>query len=216
MELGIAENVVMSGEESIALSNGPNPDGSGGEERLEYTRQLLRHWDATGQKEPLFVDWKPYTHPQLGAVEVGGLMETMHMNPMMATMGPIMAGCHASILHHAKQHPTAAVEALEVDACGGGVWRVRATVANRGALPTHVTQKGLALGRFAPVVATLAPAEGVKLLSQAGHVELGHLPAVIGTAGAEWFVQAPAGGVLGTLKVLGAAGGDSEVAVVAG
>ena len=45
------------------------------------------------------VEWTAYEHPQLGRVEVGGLMETMHMNPMMATMGPIMAGCHASIMY---------------------------------------------------------------------------------------------------------------------
>ena len=38
-----------------------------------------RRRDNTGQKEPLFVDWHVYEHPQLGKVEVGGLMETMHM-----------------------------------------------------------------------------------------------------------------------------------------
>jgi hypothetical protein len=82
---GIAENVVMSGADSIALPR-DGPSGTGGEQRLGYTRQLLRHWDATGRAEPLFVDWVPYEHPQLGRVEVGGMLETPHMNPMMATM----------------------------------------------------------------------------------------------------------------------------------
>ena len=73
--------------------------------------------DSTGQKEPLFVDWKLYEHPQLGMVEIGGLMETMHMNPMMETMGPIMEGCHASIVHHAKQHPLVAVVRTQAVMC---------------------------------------------------------------------------------------------------
>lgn len=68
-----------------------------------------RRRDNTGQRELLFVDWKVYEHPQLGKVEIGGFMETMHMNPMMETMGPIMEGCHASIVHHAKQHPLVSV-----------------------------------------------------------------------------------------------------------
>jgi hypothetical protein len=40
-------------------------------------------------------------------------METMHMNPMMETMGPIMEGCQASIVHHAKQHPLVTVVRIQ-------------------------------------------------------------------------------------------------------
>ena len=50
----------------------------------------------------------------------------------------------------------------------------------------------------------------------AGHVELGHLPAVTGHSTAEWFVQADGAGenlCLGMLGVRGAAGGDLKMAV---
>ena len=59
-------------------------------------------------------------------------------------------------------------ESLEVESFGGNVYRVRATIANRGALPTHVTNKGKELGRFQTVLASLRPAEGVMLLSSEG------------------------------------------------
>ena len=56
-------------------------------------------------------------------------------------------------------------ESMDVESFGGNVYRVRATIANRGALPTHVTNKGKELGRFQTVLASLRPAEGVMLLS---------------------------------------------------
>ena len=179
VELGIAENIVMNGAESIDLRSG----GINGEdETLDFTRRLMKHWDYTGQKEPLFVDWQAFDHPQLGKVEIGGLMETMHMNPLMETMGPIMEGCHASILHHAKHHakhhPAVQVESLEVEPSGDSTYRERATITNRGLLSSHVTSKGRELGRFAPVMASLRPAPGVQLISQKGHLDLGHLQGV--------------------------------------
>ena len=44
------------------------------------------------------------------------------MNPMMATMGPIMAGCHECILHHAKMHPWVKLEGLNTIHVGAGVY----------------------------------------------------------------------------------------------
>ena len=119
----------------------------------------------------------------------------------------------ASIVHHAKHHPAVQIESLEVEPCGDSVYRVRATVANRGLLPSFVTNKGRSLGRFAPVMASLRPAPGVELISQKGHLDLGHLQGVSGTAVGEWFVKAAGVTELGSLSVRGAAGGDSTVSV---
>ena len=55
------------------------PGINGEDQTLEFTRKLMKHWDGTGQKEPLFVDWKEFDHPQLGKVEIGGLMETVRL-----------------------------------------------------------------------------------------------------------------------------------------
>jgi hypothetical protein len=109
-------------------------------------------------------------------------------------------------------------ENMNVESFGGNVYRVRATIANRGALPTYVTNKGKELGRFQTVLASLRPAEGVTLLSSEGHVELGHLSAVTGHSNVEWFVQVDGASAkgnlcLGTLGVRGAAGGDVQLAV---
>ena len=175
-------------------------------------------WDniPVKQREPLFVEWAPFQHPQLGLVEVGGLMETYHMNPMMCTMRPIMSSCHRCVMEHARMHPDLVMESLSVDPCGNGVYHVRAQVANRGVLPTHVTNKALELQRFEPVRLSLAcdAAAGVQLLSDIGHVEVGHLAGITGNGSAEWFVQADGdssaakGLLLGKLHVTGACGGD--------
>jgi len=59
-------------------------------------------------------------------------------------------------------------ESVDVEPFGGNIYRVRAAIANRGALPTYVTNKGKELGRFQTVLASLRPAEGVMLLSSEG------------------------------------------------
>lgn len=134
-----------------------------------------------------------------------------------------MRGCHESILLHAKMHPWVQIEKVEVtpvgEGGGGGVYRVRALVANRGELPTHVTNHGRSLPRIAPVRASFVPAEGVELLSTPGHVELGHLAGVTGSGRAEWFVRAACAEapckLLGRLLVNGSCGGDVSRDVVA-
>eukprot|EP01047_Picozoa_sp_COSAG01_P025086 COSAG01_NODE_1570_length_9869_cov_360.007267_13_plen_136_part_00 len=134
-----------------------------------------------------------------------------------------MRGCHESILLHAKMHPWVQIEESEatpVEAeVGRGVYRVRARVANRGELPTHVTNHGRSLARFAPVRASFVPAEGVELLSAQGHVELGHLAGVTGSGRAEWFVRTAGeetpGKLLGQLRVQGSCGGDVSRDVLA-
>ena len=59
-------------------------------------------------------------------------------------------------------------DSVDVKSFGGSIYRVRATISNRGGLPTYVTNKGRELGRFQTVLASLRPAEGVMLLSNEG------------------------------------------------
>ena len=98
---------------------------------------------------------------------------------------------------------------LSVTAVADNLYRIRARVANRGAFPTHVTNKGKSLRRLRPVRVEFCPAEGVELLSARGHVDLGHLNGLTDSRLVEWFVSAPAGSQrLCEIYVLGGSGGN--------
>jgi murein tripeptide amidase MpaA len=179
----------------------------------EWMRRLLKWWDDRGQRDTLFEPWRPFEHPQLGAVELGGFHYTVLDNPLVSELRETVEGAYRFTVEHARQHPRIVVEELRVDQLDANVYRVRLRVANRGQLPTHVTNKGRQLRRMEPVVASFAPAAGVELLSAVGHLELGHVEGVTGSRVAEWFVALRGGATdqppaLGDLQVTGGTGGD--------
>lgn len=178
-------------------------------------RQLLRWWDAGGRRHRVFEPWRRFDHPQLGPVELGGLLYTAIDNPLVPALEPMVAGAYRFTRSFVERHPRVQAESVEVTGVGGDAYRIRARIANRGRLPTNVTNLGRGLPRMQPVRASLTPADGVELLSARGHLELGHLRALTGSRVVEWFVRAavPAGTELAVVRVLGGAGGDSRVQV---
>ena len=177
-------------------------------------RQLLRWWDGDGRRHPLFEPWRRFDHPQLGPVELGGLLFTAIDNPLVPGLQPMVDGAYRFTRSFAERHPRVRAEEVEVAPVGGDVYRIRARIANRGRLPTNITNQGLGLPRLQPVRASLMPADGVEMLSARGHLELGHLRALIGSRIVEWFMRAPAteaGAEIGVIRVLGGTGGDSRV-----
>ena len=185
------------------------------EEAEAQMRQVMKWWDKGGRKHPLFKPWRRVRHPQLGPVEIGGFLSCGLANQTLARLKRIARGTHAFTLEHARRHPQIIVEDLCAEAVGGGIWRIRARVANRGEFPTHVSARGADLRRLRPVRVEFHP-EG-ELLSRQGHYELGHLAGINGGRQLEWFVRAAGKGEkLGELCVFGGAGGNAVVEVMAG
>jgi hypothetical protein len=179
------------------------------EERERQMRKVLRWWDRQKRREPLFQPWKPFDHPQLGSVEIGGFLSHHQANPTLRDLRKIAAGTYRFAVEHAKRHPRVVLEDLSVTPVGGGVCRIRARAANRGEFPTHVTNKGKNLSRLRPVRVEFHPAKGVKLLSCRGHAEVGHLNGMTGSQILEWFVASPGSSdELCEIRVLGGAGGN--------
>ena len=174
------------------------------EEVDEWMRRLLKWWDDRGQRDPLFEPWRPFDHPQLGRVELGGFHYTVLDNPLVSELGETVEGAYRFTLAHARRHPQIVAEDLCVDRYDDSVYRIRLRVANRGQLPTHVTNKGKTLRRRLSESSS-SPAQAT--------LDLGHLAGVTGSRVAEWFVavregesnSAPA---LGELQVAGGTGGD--------
>jgi hypothetical protein len=130
-------------------------------------------------------------------------------NPTQADLREIAKGTYRFTLQHAAKHPWLRIEDLSVIVVAENIYRIRARVANRGAFPTHVTNKGKSLRRLRPVRVQFCPAEGVDLLSAQGHVDLGHLGGVTDSRLVEWFVSAPDGSqALCEIRALGGSGGN--------
>ena len=178
-------------------------------EQEAQMRQMMEWWDRQESCEPLFEQWKPFHHPQLGPVEIGGFLYTHLDNPSLSDLPQIVESAYRFTLKHAQKHPRVVIEALSADALSDRVYRIRACVANRGEFPTHISNKGKSLRRLKTVRVEFYPAEGVELLSAEGHIDIGHLPGITGSRVVEWFVAAPeADRGLCELHVLGGTGGN--------
>lgn len=186
------------------------------QEHEALMRRLLTWWDGQDPttRDPAFHEWTPFDHPQLGRVEIGGWLNRHMCGPTLADLARIAEGTYQFTLQHAAWRPRVGVEEVTVDAVGDGIYRIRARIANRGRLPTHVSNKGRGLRRLQPVAVDFVLAPGTRLLSLAGHRQLGHLAGVVGHSQQEWFVHRVGNGnVLCELRVRAGAGGTARVTV---
>jgi len=113
------------------------------EHPVEDDLKLLAWSDAqcAGQA---YVDWRPFMHPQLGAVEIGG-WDKMNFwrNPPPHLREREAARFPGWMTQIALSLPKLEVLRTEVRALGTDTWRVRLAVANSGWLPAYVTKLAL-------------------------------------------------------------------------
>ncbi|MFO1218456.1 MAG: M14 family zinc carboxypeptidase [Burkholderiaceae bacterium] len=171
--------------------------------------KLLR-WSDTQCGGRAYVDWTPFQHPQLGAVEIGGWDRLNywrnpppHLREREAARFPKWLSTLALAL------PKLEVLRTEVRALGPDTWRVRLAVTNSGYLPAHISKRALERKTARGVVFELVLPEGCSLVAGkprivgphlAGHGAKSSLQAFMPTrevtadrAVAEWVVRAPRG-----------------------
>ena len=84
--------------------------------------------------------WRPFSHPQLGDIEIGGmddfrLWTNAPPSHLRAEVTP-----HASFaVHQALMSPRLEILHTKAERLGDGTWRLEVGVANTGWLPTHVS-----------------------------------------------------------------------------
>jgi hypothetical protein len=131
-----------------------------------------------------FVDWEPFDHPQLGPVEIGGWTHMyMFRNPPPVSMakteeakGFLQETIHTNCLftlQHAACTPLIAIEETTAESLGDGLYKVTATVANTGFLPTFMTERALAHGTAKSVIVQLGGADEILIGQQT--TDIGHL-----------------------------------------
>jgi len=122
---------------------------------------MCRWCDARGVDG--YVPWRPFAHPQLGPVELGGVDAfRVWVNAPACVLKEEVAP-HADVaIYQALASPRLEVKGVWVDELGGGLWRVRAGVANVGWLGTEVTQWARDRGLVLPITLELSGVEVVE------------------------------------------------------
>jgi murein tripeptide amidase MpaA len=182
------------------------------EHSVEDDLKLLK-WSDEQCAGQAHLDWKPFQHPQLGAVELGG-WDKMNFwrNPPPHLREREAARFPAWMTQVALSLPRLELLRTEVRALGPDTWRVRIAVANSGWLPAYVTKRALARKAVRGVMFEIHLPEGdtsVSLVSGKTRVEgpqlEGHAPKnslqaflpnreITGDRAVnEWVVRAPKG-----------------------
>jgi murein tripeptide amidase MpaA len=152
------------------------------EEMAEDEQKLLR-WNDEALGGRGFIPWRPFDHPQLGPVEIGGWdPKWFRQNPPPELLEEEVRGPALFTLKHAAAMPRLTVEA-SAEPLAPGLWRLTAAVRNRGALPTYVTQAALNLKTAPPIRVTL---EGALPVTGQAVREIGHLEGW-GTGNEKWL-----------------------------
>ena len=150
------------------------------EHPVEDDLKLLK-WSDEQCNGQAYVDWRPFRHPQLGMVELGGWDKlNFWRNPPPALREREAARFPAWLLQMGLALPKLEVLRTEVRALGLDTWRVRFAVANAGYLPSYVSKRALERKTARGTVFSIHLPPGVTLVSGkereiGAHLE-GHAP----------------------------------------
>ena len=171
-----------------------------------------------------FVNWRPFAHPQLGPVEIGGWIERRTFgNPPTQFLLRTLEPNTDFLLAHARMTPCLELRELRAEALGEGLFRLHAVVANSGYLPTYGSKRAVELRAVRPIEVTLELPEGAALVSGKAFEKIGQLEgrankrALWGASyptdhlrRLEWVVRAPTGGMARLSAVTQRAGSASD------
>jgi murein tripeptide amidase MpaA len=169
------------------------------------------------------VAWYPFTHPQLGLIELGGWDRMNYWrNPPPHLREREVARFPAWLTQLALSLPKLEVLRTEVRALGPDTWRLRFAVANAGYLPSHISKRALERKTARGVVFEVHLPPGAALIGGTarvvgpqldGHAPKNSLQAFLPSreitadrAVAEWVVKAPIGTRLALTAVADRAG----------
>jgi hypothetical protein len=135
----------------------------------------IARWDRENNRGRTVIDWRPFDHPQLGAVEVGGIDARVGMwNPPCELLPEICAQNAAAFLRVAAMAPRVRFREVTTEALPGGLTRIDLAVENAGYLPSYVLNSARKLAWNEPPYLELELG-GCELVEGAARRPLGHL-----------------------------------------
>jgi hypothetical protein len=218
----------------FAAAGVPESDIDFSEHRLRHPEpnmaRVLRWADA--HAPDAFAPWRPFAHPRLGAVEIGGWHNKFSFaNPPGTLLPEICQRNMRFSLRCAMSAPRVRIKRVATEAVANGVYRVRAVVENVGFLPSWVSEQARTAGTARPVAVELC-GNGIQIIAgaqcqhagdldgriSAYHAFYGDTPPCDGNASraaVEWIILAVPGTKLGIISVA-RAGGTDRVTVLLG
>ncbi|CAA9578031.1 MAG: hypothetical protein AVDCRST_MAG49-4438 [uncultured Thermomicrobiales bacterium] len=133
-----------------------------------------------------FLPWRPFDHPQLGPVDIGGwTYKYTHQN----CPGRVIPSIARPVIDWsylvARALPQLAIERLDLEPLGNGLWSLTVTVVNEGFLPTNVSMQARDVRRAEPVSVRVA-GDGIEAVSGELVADLGHLEGESGATDVAW------------------------------
>ncbi len=136
----------------------------------------LMKWNDEVMNGEAFHNWKPFNHPQLGLVELGGWNYKFYEQNTPLKYLPEMCEKHSRFtLAHASLNPYLGIRTLEVTPENEEVFRVVVVVENNGFLPTYTSQKAQERKIVRPIEVELTLPQGVTLIGGERRQEIGQL-----------------------------------------
>ena len=176
------------------------------QEREEDGLKLLA-WNDRELGGEGFVNWRPFTHPQLGEVGIGGwLPKTVRQNIPPHLIEEEIKGNCIFTLRHALALPQMRITSLTVEQQDTNTRLISLGVVNSSYLPTNVTEMALKIRTAKPVTAELVLPQGMQAVGCKLKQELGHLPG-FAQRKIEWAVKGQ-GQV--TVRISGEKAGQEE------
>jgi hypothetical protein len=171
-------------------------------------------WNDKHFNGSLFVNWKPFRHPQLGDVEIGGWRKNSTSSPPPGRYLEDESERQFQFnMVMAKLLPRIRIADLKTSSLGNGLFKVVARIDNAGYIPT-ATEVQQALRRIPPATAMLTGTD-VEVLDGGQRQDIGHLgggPSDPVTA--EWVVRAVGTGPAGITVTAAVATGGRDVKTV--
>jgi hypothetical protein len=101
-----------------------------------------------------FVDWKPFKHPTLGEVEIGGAVPYADNTPPAGKIETLLQGQVPWVFELSQKMARIRIGRTEVKPRGAGIYQVKAWIENTGYLP-YPTAMGKRNKRNLPVIVSL-------------------------------------------------------------
>lgn len=175
--------------------------------------QILEWYRGTIADGDGYVDWRPFEHPQLGPVEIGGWNKLYSWrNPPHRLMGREAEKNIGFALLLGDVLPDLETVELSAAELSPGVYLVRLIAENRGFLPSYTTKRALKTHSARPLRYEMTLPDGASILSGKEKGELGHLEGrsnkldsaafsfttqpTDNRAKVEWTITSPAGGAV--------------------
>ena len=120
----------------------PPPAGPDTDRFEAYTRRQIGRlrFDDFVEMGERFVEWKPFTHPAYGEIELGGWVRQTNRVPPLFMLEELCHRNMAFTLFHADQMPMVRIDEIRIEKLGSDSFRIRVTVMNDRAMPTISSQ----------------------------------------------------------------------------